>query len=713
MVCSDYGFAWTPHGTYARDLQHFVELLDFTPMESIIAATAGVAKLFMREDLGKIKPGYFADCILVDGDPLKNIKVLQDHDKLNVICLNGKIHKAAPSEFFQTETPLTNGVPSKDHYNLAAYRDDLGRERIGSLDPESSMITPLALPSGTAVSNLYEVIEVGDESLVPAGEAFSLDSVKLLPPISGRDVLCVGKNYSEHAKEVNSSGFDATDKVDQPSHPVIFTKRYTSIIADGEEILPQQDFTDSLDYEGEIGVIIGRSGYRIQEEDAIDYVWGYTIINDVTARDKQRAHKQNYIGKSGDTYCPMGPIAVPARRLPKTLEVTTHINGQQRQKGTTEDLIFSIPNLIKILSEGQTLQAGDVLATGTPAGVGFGQKPPTFLKSGDLVEITVPGLGKLSNRIASPSTKNPTLSSTATISHLPTHNLGITNGGIGLTTLNSKRLLIKTLGPDGPQTHNRNSAEAPSSSSTPIVFIHGLGGNTCFFSPLISTLNLPTTHTCHLMDLEGHGLSPTHASSVLSISSYASDLAALFADSRYNLKSAILIAHSMGCLVAQTFASQHPSLVSKLILLGPPPSPLPAAAAEGCRKRADAVRAGGMIAVAPAVAMAGTAQKTQKERPLARGFVLAQLMSQIPEGYAKGCTALAGASENEIDVGRLGMKTLAVTGEEDKVAPPDRVRELAGRMKDCRVEVLKDVGHWHGVEDVEGVARVVRKFLEE
>jgi hypothetical protein len=183
-------------------------------MESILAATAGVAKLFMREDeLGKIKPGYFADCILVNGNPLDDITVLQDHDKLNVIMINGRIHKASYKEFMRT-TPEPAPVAQKSLTNYAAFTDTLGRPRIGHLDIEISTITPLAMASGAPVSTLYEVIELGTE-LVPAGEPHSLKSVNLLPPISGRDVLAVGKNYSEHAKEFNKSGYDASDKVDQ------------------------------------------------------------------------------------------------------------------------------------------------------------------------------------------------------------------------------------------------------------------------------------------------------------------------------------------------------------------------------------------------------------------------------------------------------------------------------------------------------------------
>jgi Amidohydrolase family len=183
-------------------------------MESILAATAGVAKLFMREDeLGKIQPGYFADCILVDGNPLDDIAVLQDHDKLNVVMINGRIHKASYKEFMRT-MPEPAPAAKKSLTNYVSFTDSLGRSRLGHLDMESSIITPLAMASGAPVHTLYEVIELG-MGLVPAGEALSLESVKLLPPITGRDVLAVGKNYSEHAKEFNKSGYDASDRVDQ------------------------------------------------------------------------------------------------------------------------------------------------------------------------------------------------------------------------------------------------------------------------------------------------------------------------------------------------------------------------------------------------------------------------------------------------------------------------------------------------------------------
>lgn len=190
--------------------------------------------------------------------------------------------------------------------NYVAYHDRLVRKNlVGHYNLTAKTIQPLSFTSGTPITNLYQVIEAGDSNIASAGAPIDINKVDVLPPFASRDVLCVGKNYFDHAKEFNNSGFDSSDKVDVPSHPVIFTKRYTSIIADGEDIYPHPEFTATADYEGEIGVIIGKPGFRIAEEDAMSHVWGYTIINDMTARERQRDHKQFYIGKSPDTFCPM------------------------------------------------------------------------------------------------------------------------------------------------------------------------------------------------------------------------------------------------------------------------------------------------------------------------------------------------------------------------------------------------------------------------
>lgn len=190
--------------------------------------------------------------------------------------------------------------------NYAAFtRPETGITQIGHLNAEAGTIQPLSLLSGYPIKDLYQVIEAGPSQIVASGSALPLSSVKILAPLVGRDVLAVGKNYMEHAKEFNASGYDSSDKVDKPSHPVIFTKRATSIIADGEDIYLHPEFSKSVDYEGEVGVIVGKVGFRIPKEKAMDYVWGYTIINDMTARERQRDHKQFYIGKSADTFCPM------------------------------------------------------------------------------------------------------------------------------------------------------------------------------------------------------------------------------------------------------------------------------------------------------------------------------------------------------------------------------------------------------------------------
>ena len=163
----------------------------------------------------------------------------------------------------------------KDGWSFCAFIDPTtSKERIGHLDHDA--IQPLAYASGTPLSNLYEVIQLEANDIVPSGDPVQRNAVVFLPPISGRDILAVGKNYADHAVEFNKSGFDSSDKVDQPTHPVIFTKRFTSIIADGEEILPHPAFTQSVDFEGELGVIIGTAGFRISEADALKHVWGCT-----------------------------------------------------------------------------------------------------------------------------------------------------------------------------------------------------------------------------------------------------------------------------------------------------------------------------------------------------------------------------------------------------------------------------------------------------
>jgi 2-keto-4-pentenoate hydratase/2-oxohepta-3-ene-1,7-dioic acid hydratase in catechol pathway len=212
----------------------------------------------------------------------------------------------------------------------------------------------------------------------------------------------VGKNYREHVAEFGRSGYDQPDRSEAlPEHPVVFAKATTSVTGPFDEVLAHPGVTAELDYEAELAVIIGRGGRGISRDAAFDHVWGYTIVDDVTARDLQRRHKQWLLGKSLDTHCPMGPYAVSADEVPDVtaLQVQSRVNGELRQSAAVKDLIFDIPELIATISAGITLLPGDVIATGTPAGVGIGFDPPRFLAAGDVVEVSITGLGTQRNRI--------------------------------------------------------------------------------------------------------------------------------------------------------------------------------------------------------------------------------------------------------------------------------------------------------------------------
>lgn len=220
-------------------------------------------------------------------------------------------------------------------------------------------------------------------------------------PAPRRNIFCVGKNYHEHAHEFARSGFDtSSSKGAVPSNPIMFSKVPESVIACGEAVVIDPSVSAAVDYEAELAVIIGKAGRRIAAADAFDHVWGYTIVNDVTARDLQARYSQWLIGKSQDTFCPMGPIAVTRDEIDiGDTPITCYVNGELRQSSNTGLLIFDIPKIIETLSAGITLQPGDVIATGTPAGVGIGFDPPKYLKAGDVVRIEIGGIGVLENQI--------------------------------------------------------------------------------------------------------------------------------------------------------------------------------------------------------------------------------------------------------------------------------------------------------------------------
>jgi len=277
---------------------------------------------------------------------------------------------------------------------------------VGLVSADLKSVRPFDLPARQRLLGALPLIEAlsrGD-ALPALGEALPLTSVRLTAPIPKprRNIFCVGKNYHAHAKEFAGSGFDSSAKAggDIPAVPIYFTKVPESVIGPDEPIVIVPEVSDATDYEAELAVVIGRGGKGIKAADAMAHVWGYTIINDVTARDWQQRHLQWHLGKSFDTYCPMGPWLVSADECDATRTgIRCYVNGEERQNANTADLIFDIPTLIETLSAGITLYPGDVIATGTPVGVGIGFKPPKYLKPGDIVRVEIDGIGTLQNPV--------------------------------------------------------------------------------------------------------------------------------------------------------------------------------------------------------------------------------------------------------------------------------------------------------------------------
>ena len=254
---------------------------------------------------------------------------------------------------------------------------------------------------------VLDVIERGEGGLRDwanaPGERVALEDIQLTSPIPKplRDIFCVGKNYHAHAAEFHSSGFDSSATETVPSAPVIFTKPTTSVCGPDDDVRGSLDPTQTVDYEGELGVVIGKRTFQVSQDEAMDYVFGYVIVNDVTSRELQKRHNQWVIGKGIDTFCPIGPWIATADEVGdvRALELVTEINGEVRQKALIEDLIFDIPTLIETMSRTMTLLPGDIIATGTPVGVGIGFKPPRYLVAGDRMRVTITGLGALENTI--------------------------------------------------------------------------------------------------------------------------------------------------------------------------------------------------------------------------------------------------------------------------------------------------------------------------
>ena len=289
---------------------------------------------------------------------------------------------------------------------LVTYVDNSDNAKTGLLN--NNTVVPLeqldiSNDMNEIIKDFENVKRIIGENKIESLTSLDISDIKLLAPIPRplRNIMCVGKNYHDHAQEFYGSGFDSSGKKAVADFPVIFTKATTSVIATDENIILANDYTNTTDYEGELGLILSKGGKNIKPEDAYDYIFGYTIINDVSARNIQKQHEQWFIGKSPDTYCPMGPAIVTSDEIGDVtkLKLKTIVNGEVRQDSIVERLIFDIPTLLSTISKTMTLEVCDIIATGTPAGVGIGFEPPVYLKSGDQVEVSIDKLGVLRNTI--------------------------------------------------------------------------------------------------------------------------------------------------------------------------------------------------------------------------------------------------------------------------------------------------------------------------
>ncbi|MFA6312323.1 MAG: fumarylacetoacetate hydrolase family protein [Sterolibacterium sp.] len=283
-----------------------------------------------------------------------------------------------------------------------------GSRHVGRLAADGGSVTPLAFSEPVDERGALVLIERMAAGLPPpaeAGPAVPLAAVTLDAPLPRprRNIFCVGKNYHAHAREFAQSDFGknagkAGDDI--PNAPIVFSKVPESVIAPGAAIRIPSGISEAIDYEAELAVVIGRGGRGISKAQAMAHVWGYTIVNDVTARDWQQRHQQWLIGKSFDSFCPLGPWLATADELDGgDTRIRCWVNGDLRQDARTTDLIFDIPTLIATLSAGITLYPGDLIATGTPAGVGIGFMPPRYLQAGDRVKIEIDGIGVLENPV--------------------------------------------------------------------------------------------------------------------------------------------------------------------------------------------------------------------------------------------------------------------------------------------------------------------------
>ena len=283
---------------------------------------------------------------------------------------------------------------------LVTYRKD-GAVRVGALTQDGTAVRPLPVPDMNTLIETMTLAQVRQAAEAADGDAVALADVELLSPIPRprQDIVCLGMNYKallEEAARYNAEAFTKEKPV-----AVYFSKRVSEAVAPDGFISSHAGIVERLDYEVELGVILGRTAKNVKAEEAGAYIFGYTVLNDVSARDLQTGHKQWYFGKGLDGFTPMGPCIVTADEIafPPALRISSTVNGETRQDSNTALFINTISDVLEELTAAMTLLPGTIIATGTPAGVGMGFDPPKFLKSGDVVECAIEGIGSIRNTV--------------------------------------------------------------------------------------------------------------------------------------------------------------------------------------------------------------------------------------------------------------------------------------------------------------------------
>lgn len=306
-------------------------------------------------------------------------------------------------------------VPLDSRLRLLSYADESGAARLGFARADGHVVDvakaaqQAKVPLGFDGTSMLALINAGPQGLAEVRELAALDihsgikveDIRLLPPIPKltRNIYCVGWNYLEHFEE-GAKMRDPAQKL--PSHPVFFTKAVNALNGPFDPIPHDASFSKQIDWEVELAAIVGKRGRNISEASAADHIFGYTVLNDTTARDIQKDWHGNqwFKGKSLDGHAPMGPWIVPANEIDRdNLRLVLRVNGVMKQDGNTKDMYFKVPKIIAELSRGLTLEPGDVIATGTPSGVGMGRTPPEFLKPGDVMESEIMDIGAIRNTI--------------------------------------------------------------------------------------------------------------------------------------------------------------------------------------------------------------------------------------------------------------------------------------------------------------------------